>query len=244
MQKFYIRHKLSEGDTAFLSDQDSERAISENLLNIEDPVRIETVDKIFLGKVVDILPASIEVEIMEEIEDRSSDYKPSITIIQSLSNDSKFNFFFEKAVEIGVERIIPVESKYSLKSANKAVRDTGLWKKIVKDASEQSRNVAPTTIERPIKIENLDNYDFSEYEKICLATENVEPVLLHEYLKNTNLNKPFAVAVGPEKGWSSSDLDTFRKLNFQFVYLRGNILRTETAGLVIASILKYLKGEI
>jgi 16S rRNA (uracil1498-N3)-methyltransferase len=244
MQKFYIRHKLSIGDTAFLSDSDSERVISKNLLRIEDPVKIETIDKVFLGNVVDVLPASIEIEIVEEIGERSSDYKPSITIIQSLSNDSKFNFFFEKSVELGIERIIPVESKYSLKTANKAVRDTGLWNKIVRDASEQSRNPIPTTVDKPVKIKQLGNYNFSGYERICLATENVEPISLHEYLKGKDFKNPFVVAIGPEKGWSSSDLDVFKKLDFNFVYMRGNILRTETAGLVISSILKYFKEEL
>jgi 16S rRNA (uracil1498-N3)-methyltransferase len=244
MQKYFIRHKLQIGDTAFLSDSDSEIAISKNLLHIEDPIQIETLEKVFLGKVVNILPASIEIQIFEELGDRGIDYRPSITVIQSLSNESKFNFFLEKSVEIGIDRVIPVESKYSLKTANKAVRDIGFWRKLVNDASEQSRNPMPTVIERPIKISKLKDINFKDYTKICLATEAVKSMNMHDFLKSCNINSPFVIAVGPEKGWSSSDLDIFRDLDFNFVSLRGNILRTETAGLVISSILKYLKGEI
>lgn len=86
--------------------------------------------------------------------------------------------------------------------------------------------------------------DFKNSANICLATENVNPVFLDEYLKNIDTNKDMVIAIGPEKGWSSSDIKIFEELDFKFVKLRGNILRTETAGLVIGSIIKYLKGEI
>jgi len=58
------------------------------------------------------------------------------------------------------------------------------------------------------------------------------------------MSKNFTVAIGPEKGWSSSDIEVLKNLGFDFIKLRGNILRTETAGLVIVSIIKYLKKEI
>ena len=244
MQKYFVRHKLRVGDITYLSDSDSEIAISKNSLVLEDPVEIETLEKIFLAQVVDIKPASIEVEIQEELGERTSNYKPSITIIQSLSNDSKFNYFIEKSIEVGVERIIPVESEYSLKKAKKAVRDTGYWNKLVKDATEQSRNTFPTRIDRPIKIEKLKDFDFSDYSKFCLATENIDTVSLNSLLKTCNIKNSFIIAIGPEKGWSSSDLDILKSLDFKFISLKGNILRTETTGLVITSIIKYLKGEI
>jgi len=244
MQKYFVRHKLRVGDITSLSDSDSEIAISKNSLVLEDPVEIETLEKIFLAQVVDIKPASIEVEIQEELGERTSNYKPSITIIQSLSNDSKFNYFIEKSIEVGVERIIPVESEYSLKKAKKAVRDTGYWNKLVKDATEQSRNTFPTRIDRPIKIEKLKDFDFSDYSKFCLATENIDTVSLNSLRKTCNIKNSFIIAIGPEKGWSSSDLDILKSLDFKFISLKGNILRTETTGLVITSIIKYLKGEI
>ena len=244
MQKYFIRHRLSVRDTTFLSDSDSELAISRRLLKLEDLVEIETLEKIFLGQVVDILPSSIEIEILKEIEDRKPEHKPSITLIQSLSNDTKFNYFVEKSVEIGIEKIIPVESQYSLKKAKEAMKDIQYWEKIIKDATEQSRNSSPTLIYEPVVLKNLDIDEFSNCEKICLATESIETSSLEDFLKNTNIKKPFVIAIGPEKGWSSSDLAFFRNMGFEFISLKGNILRTETTGLVIASIIKYLKGEI
>ena len=242
MQKYFIRHKLSIGDITHLSDSDSELVISQGKLNIEDLVEIETYESLFLAQITDISGNSVELEIMEDKGKRENDYVPSISIIQSLSNDSKFNYFLEKSVEIGIEKIIPTETRYSLKTKAKAVKDYGMWNKIVRDATEQSRNIFPTIIEKPIRIDNLLDYKFeANAVKICLATENVDT----KYLNEVNFgNNPVYVAIGPEKGWGSSDIEVFKKLDFQFVQLKGNILRTETTGLVIGSIIKYIKGEI
>lgn len=244
MQKFFIPHKLKVGDITHLSDSDSEIIISQRKLQIEDLVEIETYKKIFLAQITDITKASVEVEIVEERGERLDQEQPSITIIQSISHDSKFNYFLEKSVEIGVGRIIPVESKYSLKKRNKAIKSMGLWNKVIRDATEQSRSPYPPILERPIKIKDLTEKDTESGVKICLATENVDSEYLNRYLKNIDLENDFVVAIGPEKGWSSSDIRVFKDLGFDFIKLRGNILRTETSGLVITSILKYLKGEI
>jgi len=99
-----------------------------------------------------------------------------------------------------------------------------------------------TIIEKPMNIKDLLKYNFEPNAlKLCLATENVDT----QYLTDLKIEKlPTYIAIGPEKGWSSSDIEVFKNLDFTFVKLKGNILRTETAGLVIGSIVKYIKGEI
>ena len=245
MQKFFVKHKLSVEDITYLSDSDSRNIIEEGKLKIEDYIEIETYERKFLAQISDILPASVEVQIVEDLGERESEHLPDITIIQSLSNDTKFNYFIEKSVEIGIEKIIPVESKYSLKKKNKAIKDTGYWNKLVRDATEQSRNIFPTIIERPLHIKELVNYNFSvDSLRICLATEVHDAKYLEDILRNVDIKKPVIVAIGPEKGWDISDLEIFKELDFEFIKLKGNILRTETTGLVIGSIIKYLKGEV
>jgi 16S rRNA (uracil1498-N3)-methyltransferase len=231
------------GDITNLSDSDSEMVIQEKKLEVEDIVEIETYEKLFYAQITDLTKASVEIEIVEEIGERESEYVPNITIIQSLSNDSKFNYFIEKSVEIGIEKIIPIQSKYSLKTKAKALKDTGYWNKLVKDAVEQSRNIFPTIVDRPIRIDELKEYSLNGT-KLCLSTEVQDSRYLNGVLSGIDILNPIYIAVGPEKGWSSSDIRIFKELGFEFVKLKGNILRTETTGLVIGSIIKYLKGEI
>jgi 16S rRNA (uracil1498-N3)-methyltransferase len=243
MQNFFVKHKLSVDDITNLSDSDSELVISEGKLDIEDIVKIETYERVFYAQITDITKSSVEVGIVEDLGEREHEYVPSITIIQSLSNDTKFNYFIEKSVEIGIEKIIPIQSRYSLKTKAKAIKDTGYWNKLVKDAVEQSRNIFPTIIERPVRIDELKKQVMNGT-KLCLSTESIDSKYLDKALENYDISKPVYIAIGPEKGWSSSDLKIFEDLKFDFIKLKGNILRTETTGLVIGSIIKYLKGEI
>lgn len=242
MNRFFIKHKLSIDDVTHLSDSDSELVINNLKLNIEDFVEIETYEYIYLAVITDISKSSVEIQIVEEIRKKDSKDSIWLTIVQSLIGSNKFNYFLEKAIEIGVNKVIPIESKYSTVNRNKAMKELGLWRKIVKDATEQSRNISPTFVEKPIKLKNLILVDTPN--RICLSTENTDSISLEKYLEKIDITKPIVVAIGPEKGWSSSDIKIFRDLNFTFVKLKGNILRTESTGLVIGSIIKYLKGEI
>lgn len=242
MNRFFIKHKLSINDITHLSDSDSELVINHLKLKIEEFLEIETYESIYLGIITDISKTSVEIQILEELEKKEATQNFSLTVVQSLIGSNKFNYFLEKALEIGVDRVIPTESKYSTVNRNKAIKELGLWRKIVKDATEQSRNMTPTIIEKPIKLNDLSVTDIPN--RICLSTENSNSIYFDNYLQKVDINKPFIVAIGPEKGWSSSDIDTFKRLNFTFIKLKGNILRTESAGLVISSIIKYLKGEL
>lgn len=242
MNRFFVGHTIEEGDITHLSDKDSAFVINVLKLNIEDVVEIENLTSVFFAIITDIQKNSVEVEVKEKTEDKEKIESNGITIIQSLSNSSKFNYFVEKSVELGIERIIPIESKYSLRTKNQAIKDYGLWKKIVKDAKEQSHTLRDTQIDRPIKISDLKIEKDSN--KICLALENIDTFPLSGYIKNIDIKKPFVIAIGPEKGWSEKDINIFKELGFSFIKLQGNILRTESTGLVIGSIIKYLKGEI
>jgi len=243
MQAYFIPHRLKPGDITHLSDKDSEFVISKKLFKVEDPVNIETLESIFLARITNIGKASVEVEIIEKISERASKKDDfSLTVVQSIFGDFKFNFFLEKAVEIGVNRIIPIESRFSLIPKKKFLKKFGMYEKILKDAKEQSRNPYDIEIEKPINIKNLKNINSKN--KLCFATEVKKPLSLKEVLSKKEPNSSYTIAIGPERGWSVSDIKVFEELGFEFVKLKGNILRTETAGLVIASILNFKAGKI
>ena len=241
MKRYYIRHKIKVGDITHLSDQDSERVISGRWHNEEDLIEAECPNELYLGRITFIDKASVEIEIIKFIKnvknDTKLDEKPVLIILQSLSNERKFDYFLEKAVEIGVTEIYPVESEYSLLDAIKAKKLFKHWNEIIKSATEQSRNPRPTHIIDPNKLNDIDYEKFNDFNKICLSTEQVERQSIGDAITK---GKSVVVAVGPEKGWSSSDLKILKKNGFKFVSLGQNILRTETCGLVIASIFNFI----
>jgi 16S rRNA (uracil1498-N3)-methyltransferase len=246
MKPFYIYHKLSLGDTAYLSDTTSDFIIEKQLYHLEDIVQVSSPNGIFHARIINIEKHSVEVEVIDQISNEiiGSTENNGITLIQSVSGDSKFKFLIEKSVELGVERIIPVVSEYSLLTFKQALGKQHLWHTTIKDAIEQSRTKIQTAIEIPIRIEKLLEEDFSNSIDFCMTTEHTKTKSFAEILKDVKITKPFVIAIGPEKGWSASDLNIFKKSGFKFIELKGNILRTETAGIAISSIIQFLKGKI
>ncbi len=242
MQTYFIPHKLKVGDITHLSDKDSDFLILKNLHEIEDIIKVSNLEGEFSALITNIEKKSVEVEIVEKTSNIIKQNNGfSITIIQSISNDIKFNFFLEKAVELGAAKIIPIQSQYSLIPLKKALKKVNLWKKVLKEAREQSRNPFDVEISTPTNIKNLK--DVSSKYKICLATEPKNSISLQKSLEKKKTDSTYTIAIGPERGWSVSDIMIFKELGFEFVKLKGNILRTETAGLVISSILNFKEGR-
>lgn len=242
MHKYYIPHKLSIGDITNLSDSDSELINSQQLYKIEDMIEIETPDSFFLAQVTNIDPSSVEIEIIDEQERESKpSTKKTITLLQSLSNDRKFELVLEKATEIGVSEIIPFESKYSLLKQKNALKKVKKWNEIIRDAAEQSRNKYPPILHSPVKLSTLKLNQQPNETRLCLATEQVDSEELAKAIKTKS--SKVTIAIGPERGWDSSDLRYFQTNSFKFVSLPGNILRTETAAIVVSALLKYCIHE-
>ena len=108
-------------------------------------------------------------------------------------------------------------------------------------------------INYPNKQIRLKKYDYSQpgYYFVTVCTKDrveyfgkVENGKMLNPIINSIKSNNICIAVGPESGWSVNDLEVFKKNNFQFVTLKGNILRTETVSIVVSSIIKNIKGEI
>lgn len=237
MMHFYIPHKLIIGDISRLSDKDSIFAIQNNI-NPEDLVEIETPNGIFLAQITNIEGSSIEIEILEQKE--SIDFKSNITIIQSISHVTKFSYFLEKITEIGVDSIIPVISEYTIPTEKEIKKEQRLWGKIINDAKEQSRNRSVIQLHKVVKMRDIKPIINSET-RLCFATENTNVIPISaDLIKSSSIT----LAFGPESGWSQKDINIFKELNFKFVKLKGNVLRTETAPIVVTSIVKFLINQI
>lgn len=247
MHKYYIPHELKEGDITHLSDNDSEIGVK-NGLKVEDIIEVETYSAIFNAIVTDVASRSIEVEILKKIGERTNDSSKqigSLNIIQSALNNKKFNFIVEKCVEVGVSSIIPVITTNTLVKEKEFNRNRKQYLETIEDATEQSRNPYPTILKELINLKDIANLRNEGVLKLCLCTEVVKTKGLKELILSKDIKGlDIYVAIGPESGWSASDLEILKKSNFEFVQLKGNILRTETSALVVSSILKFVRGEL
>jgi len=186
--------------------------------------------KVWLGRIENVTRDSVEFALVEEIPA----YHPSLqtTLLLSVVKFDSFEWALEKATELGVSRIVPLAAARSenalLAAANKRAER---WKKLLLEASQQSRRVQLPILDSLAKPEAA----FTTYKRgLCIfLSEALDARPLREILRNQQA-KSAVLAIGPEGGWTEAELTTARAAQFQDASLGKLILRTETA--VVASL--------
>jgi 16S rRNA (uracil1498-N3)-methyltransferase len=188
---------------------------------------ISTGSEVRRGRISGIHPERVEFELGEVIA-RSA--KGAITVAISIFKFDRMEWAIEKCTELGVERIVPViAARTESHLAAAAPRRVERWRRIARQAAEQSRRVAPPDIATPVKFDDLAT--IAADGRIVLA-ETEEELLLKDALRPDL--RTLLLAFGPEGGWKERELAAFRDGGWAPASLGDTILRTETA--VIAAV--------
>src|SRR6202158_6260581 len=132
---------------------------------------------------------------------------PKITLALAIFKFDRMDWAIEKCTEIGVTRIIPVIARRTdAHLATAAVKRHERWLRIVRQAAEQSRRVAPPESAAPVKLEELDGVLPGTLTRVVLA-ESEEDARLGDVLQSRS--SEVVLAVGPEGGWGSGVLSWF-----------------------------------
>jgi len=166
-----------------------------------------------------------------------SESKLKLTLAQGVAKGEKMDFLIQKAVELGVNKIIPVLSERCVVklSGDKLVKRTKHWQKIVIGACEQSgRSVIPE-MASPI---GLDEF---------LQQPSVNGFVLHHRSEQTLLDMAVVnkatILIGPEGGLSEVEIAQATQVGYQSLLLGSRVLRTETASLAAIANMQLLWGS-
>lgn len=173
-----------------------------------------------------------------------------VILVQSLAKADKMNAIVQKAVEIGVAEIYPVITRYSVvkleegKRGSKAQR----WQSIAREACKQCWR---TTIPRVHPVMSLADFwdalpaDETGYQLVMAYEKGPENSLriVLERLKERNPGTVY-ILIGPEGGFDPREVEIAARYNAAELSLGPRILRTETAGLVLASLVLYELGDL
>ncbi len=170
-----------------------------------------------------------------------------LTLVQGIIRSEKMDFILQKAVELGVKSIIPLQSEYCVarfdrdKGKKKIIR----WQKIAREACKQCGRSYIPEIKPIVDFPGLmaflrDKPTILCYEKEQKATFRV---LLKEQRENF-LTKGVFLLIGPEGGFSPSEIEAAREQHSFIAGLGPRILRTETASLLACGIIMYEYGGL
>ena len=164
-------------------------------------------------------------------------YKPQvarkITIAVSLvKNASRFEWFLEKATEIGVTEIIPLLCERTERQHFRYDRMKG----ILVSAMLQSQQTWLPVLHEPMKFENLKMMQFEDSLKLIGHCEETEK----NSFSNLQIEKSSncIILIGPEGDFTTTEINTAIAEGYKPVMLGETRLRTETAAIVAAALLK------
>ena len=179
-------------------------------------------------------------------QENDTELPARLYLFQGVPKGDKMEWIVQKAVELGVYQILPVSTKRSVVKldANKAKKKRERWQAIAKGAAEQSgRGMVPEVTEILKWQEALEAakdmdvllipYELADgMEKTKMLLESVKP------------GQAVGIFIGPEGGFESWEVEQAESLGALAVTLGRRILRTETAGLAVLSVLMYhLEGS-
>ncbi len=164
-----------------------------------------------------------------------------IVLFQGIPKQDKMEMIIQKSVELGVSEIIPVVMARSIVKINghNKEKKNDRWQKIAGAAAKQSQRAIipkvldPMTFNEAVAYaENLERV-FVPYEKALNFKDSKE---LLSQVKN---HSSIGIFIGPEGGFDGEEINKLSGIKASIISLGKRILRTETASLVILSIIMY-----
>ncbi len=168
-----------------------------------------------------------------------------LTLAQAIPKGNRFDFVVEKGTEIGISKFIPLLCEYSIVTGSSP--RLSRWKKIAIAAMKQSlRSVLPEIIPAQMIHEVIRKAGLLKLGLIADGGEGAKSLsnIISELKQKSFQFKSAIILVGPEGGFSSSEMKLALDNGFFRFSLGSRRLRSETAGIVASAILMELVGEM
>jgi 16S rRNA (uracil1498-N3)-methyltransferase len=192
---------------------------------------------VFHAEVAAVAPLEVRFNLVSEVE---SDPALPVTLMLSVFKFDHMEWAIEKATELGVAAIAPVIARRTEKHlAQAAAKRAERWRRIVHEASQQSRRCDVPIVRDPAPLATHVRAA-SEATRIVLAEQERTTTLrnaLDEAIATAESDMPaLEIAIGPEGGWTPEEMDLFTQHAWTHVTLGPRILRAETAAIAAIAI--------
>lgn len=165
-----------------------------------------------------------------------------ITLAQGVLKGDRFDWLVEKATEIGVRRIIPMTSDYT--EIEISAQKLGRWKRLALAAMKQCGRSILTEISQPESFHEVIRLGANcQHRYFAHSSHSRSPLKIESSTGAIKTPKALLI-VGPEGGFSESEVEAATEHGFHTASLGPRRLRAETAGLVLSTIVLSQLGEL
>lgn len=182
----------------------------------------------------------IRARIISEEED-SSELPARLYLFQGLPKSDKMELIIQKAVELGVYQVIPVATRRAVVKLDKKKEESRVkrWNAIAESAAKQSGRMLIPEVTGVMRFSEAIRYA-KEFELNLIPYELAEGVAeTKTILSQAHPGMQIGIFIGPEGGFDVDEVEEAIAAEIHPITLGRRILRTETAGMTILSILMF-----
>jgi 16S rRNA (uracil1498-N3)-methyltransferase len=220
------------GDRAFLLGNNAEHLSRVLRARVGQQFEIATPNGVRLGEIVEIQAGRVTFstrELPDSISAQAATAK--IHLYLAIFKFDRFEWAVEKCIELGVTTIAPVVTRRTDSHLVPAsLKRVERWRRIAHEAAQQSRREAPAEISDPAKLELVIPKALG---KRIVLSETERQARLPELMEDVT---EASLAIGPEGGWTDSEMSLFQQNAWQSASLGPTILRAETAAIAALAI--------
>ncbi len=235
--RLFLAQAKWQNDTLTLDRDIKKRLVRVMRMRPGDRLEIATPQQRWECELQEIIPDGV---ILKKISDLPFRTQNTLRLIlgQAIPKGDRFEWLIQKATELGIAEIHPLITERTIVRPENSDKKVQRWNEIASAAAEQSESDQPCVVLQPEPLKIFLQRSFDGLKLILHEREGA--VSLKELLNTKSYyNGSIIFMVGPEGGWTQEETTAIEEAGFQKVHLGSRILRSETAGLVLAAIIQY-----
>lgn len=247
MYQFFINKENIRGSEILLNKPEDINHIK-NVLRMRPGEQVcfccEETGKDYICRLSDVGSEEIRAAI-EDIEGASGELPVRLVLFQGLPKSDKMDLIIQKAVELGAFEIVPVAMKRCVVrlDSKKAAKKVQRWNEIAKSAAKQSKRSHIPEVKEVMTFPEAVSYA-EKLDLVLLPYEDAEGIRhSRQVLSSVKGKKSAGIFIGPEGGFEEGEVSRAVEAGAHPITLGHRILRTETAGMAVLSILMFMLEE-
>lgn len=241
MQHFFVTPSQVEGENIYIEGSDVNHMKNVLRMHVGEEVTVSDGNNIqYLCQVEEFEEERVVLKVVEE-KPVDTELPSRIYLFQGLPKQEKMELIVQKCVELGIYAVVPVSMKRCVVKldARKAAKKVERWNGIAASAAKQAgRGFVPEVL--PVQSYEEALAMAKELDVVLVAYELAEGMSgTKEIIDSIKPGQSVGIFIGPEGGFEKEEVERAIGMGGKEVTLGKRILRTETAGLALLSVLMF-----